>query len=422
MFSIDLHDAYFQVPVHRESRPYPRFCFEGHVYQFKALCFGLSTAPQVFTRVSDLVSERTHQRGVRRLHYLDACLVITESWDLLLRHQDLLLHLCADLGIVVNWKRSDFVPSTCLQYLGVVIDTSHERVFTLQGGSHIVSPPSFSTTAYVAAATQPYVVAGAFFPGVMHLHVTPSVADEGQLIASGRRSSQLNPPVSGLYGGSQMVASGGPLGAGGISTLSAPSLSLYTDTSLSGWRALLLDSTALGVWSEEQSQKHINVVEIRAVELALASFLPQLAGQCLVLMSNNASVVAYLWHQGGTVSRRLCLMASVIGLWTEWHLIYLEAHYIPGKKKNILADQLNCPDQILPTEWSLLPCVFDGICQVFGCPHLDLFTTRVNTKLPLNVSPVPDPIAWKQDALHLPWNHLVAYTFPPFILLRQVIS
>ena len=50
MASIDLREAYLQVPVHPESRPFLRFVTNGQVYQFKALCFGLSTAPQVFTR------------------------------------------------------------------------------------------------------------------------------------------------------------------------------------------------------------------------------------------------------------------------------------------------------------------------------------------------------------------------------------
>ena len=56
IFSFDLQDAYLQIPVHRESHPYLRFCLGGRAYQFKTLCFGLSTAPQVFTRVFTLVS------------------------------------------------------------------------------------------------------------------------------------------------------------------------------------------------------------------------------------------------------------------------------------------------------------------------------------------------------------------------------
>ena len=42
---VDLKDTYFQIPVHRSSRKLLRFTLEGTVYQFKVLCFGLSTAP-----------------------------------------------------------------------------------------------------------------------------------------------------------------------------------------------------------------------------------------------------------------------------------------------------------------------------------------------------------------------------------------
>ena len=49
--SIDLKGAYFQIPIHQSSRKLLRFLSEGTVYQFKALCFGLWTAPQVFTKV-----------------------------------------------------------------------------------------------------------------------------------------------------------------------------------------------------------------------------------------------------------------------------------------------------------------------------------------------------------------------------------
>ena len=72
-----------------------------------------------------------------------------------------------------------------------------------------------------------------------------------------------------------------------------------------------------------------------------------------------------------------------------------------------------------PDVMVLLPSVFDGICREFGQPPKDLFVTQVSNELPLYVSPVPDPLAWKQDALHLPWNHLEVYTLPP--LLCQVI-
>ena len=57
MLSIDLKDAYFQNLIHPDPRPYLQFAVQGKVYQFWALCFGISMAPQVFIRVFTLISE-----------------------------------------------------------------------------------------------------------------------------------------------------------------------------------------------------------------------------------------------------------------------------------------------------------------------------------------------------------------------------
>ena len=75
MASIDLKEAYLQVPVHPESRRFLRFVAHGQVYQFTALCFGLSTAPQVFSWVMAPVSAILHSWGIRMRRYLDDWLV-----------------------------------------------------------------------------------------------------------------------------------------------------------------------------------------------------------------------------------------------------------------------------------------------------------------------------------------------------------
>ena len=62
------------------------------------------------------------------------------------------------------------------------------------------------------------------------------------------------------------------------------------------------------------------------------------------------------------------------------------------------------------------------ICQKWFTPHVDLFATRLNHKLPLYVSPVPDPNAWDKDALNINWLGLTAYAYPPTALLHQVIQ
>ena len=108
--SIDLKDAYFQIPVHPSSRKLLHFVSNDTVYQFKALCFGLSTAPQLFTRVFAAVSSWAHSRGVRLLRYLDDWLILSSLETKTRQHVDRLLTLCCSLGIVINTEKSRPLP------------------------------------------------------------------------------------------------------------------------------------------------------------------------------------------------------------------------------------------------------------------------------------------------------------------------
>ena len=123
--SLDLKDAYFQIPIHRSSRKLLRFTSEGTVYQFRTLCFGLLTAPQVFA----VVSASTHSHGVRLLRYLDNWLVLSSSEQEAKQAVQSLLSLCHTLGIMINEKKSDLVPSQTAKYLGMTMDTEASKVF-----------------------------------------------------------------------------------------------------------------------------------------------------------------------------------------------------------------------------------------------------------------------------------------------------
>jgi hypothetical protein len=86
-----------------------------------------------------------------------------------------------------------------------------------------------------------------------------------------------------------------------------PSLTLYTDSSLQGWGAFLEGKSASGVWSLVQQQEHINLLEMRAVLLALQHFKTLLVSKAVVLATDNTTVVAYLQNEGGTRCHALFL-------------------------------------------------------------------------------------------------------------------
>ena len=123
MVSIDLNEAYLQVPVHPDFRNYLRFVAFGRVYQFCALCFSLASAPQVFTQVMAPVSSILHSMGICLLCCLDDWLVQSSSQEAVLRDLRVVLDLCWELGIVVNPEKSNFVPSQKVLYLGTILDS-----------------------------------------------------------------------------------------------------------------------------------------------------------------------------------------------------------------------------------------------------------------------------------------------------------
>ena len=188
-----------------------------------------------------------------------------------------------------------------------------------------------------------------------------------------------------------------------------------------GWATHLDQSSTKGLWSDWEKRLHINILELKAVSLALQSFKDQCQNQTVLVATHKSTVVAYINKQGGAHSAEMCAVLWKIMTWCHHYHITLKARHIPGCL-NVMADLLSRTNQVQSTEWSLHPQVFKQICQKWFTPHVDLFATHLNHKLPLYVSPVPDPKAWDIDALNINWTGLTAYAYPPTALLHRVIQ
>ena len=177
---------------------------------------------------------------------------------------------------------------------------------------------------------------------------------------------------------------------------------------------------AAGAWDVEQVGLHVNMLEMLAVQFALEEFGEFLSRKSVLLCTDNVTVACYINKQGGAHSATLSMRAEAVLLFCQRHQICLSARHVPGKL-NVLADSLSRPHMILPTEWTLSHAVCRSIFSLWFRPHIDLFATRFNHRLPTYVSPVPDPAAWAVDALSLSWERLLGYAFPPFPILAKVI-
>ena len=105
--SIDLTDAYFHILIRHAFRKWLRFVWDGVAYQFRALPFGLSLSPWVFTKIVREVIAAVHARGIRMRAYLDDWAIQAHDQELARRHTQQVLSMVAALGFNVNLKKSD---------------------------------------------------------------------------------------------------------------------------------------------------------------------------------------------------------------------------------------------------------------------------------------------------------------------------
>ena len=70
------------------------------------------------------VSAFLHRLGIRLCRSLDDWLILASSRPLVLQALDTVLRLCKELGIVVNWEKSNLLPAQSVVYLGVFIDST----------------------------------------------------------------------------------------------------------------------------------------------------------------------------------------------------------------------------------------------------------------------------------------------------------
>ena len=94
-----------------------------------------------------------------------------------------------------------------------------------------------------------------------------------------------------------------------INTVSSSlSCNFFTDASNEGWGAHLDQRSTKGLWSDQEKRLHINVLELKAVSLALRNFKDQCQNQTVLVAMDNSTVVACINKEGGTHSVEMCAL------------------------------------------------------------------------------------------------------------------
>ena len=426
MVKLDLKDAYLTIPIHANHRRLLRFMCRGKAYQFCSLPFGLATAPRVFTKVMKPALSALRAQGIRLISYLDDMLIMSSTQSEARIHLEKSITLLERLGFLINWKKSITDPVQSIEFLGLVVDSKslslrvpEAKVQKIQKecqallNKGTVSGRSLAHIIGLLTSVNPAVL-----PGPLHYRALQRLKNR-VLRQSGSLDTLITLDEETRKDLSFWIFDLHTQNGKSI-MLPTAQVVISTDASRTGWGATSEGVSLGGHWTREESNQHINFLELKAAFLGLKGFASSLELQHIRLLMDSSTAIAFINKKGGTHSKMLSDLSLLIWSWCLKRKLSIYAEHIPGVL-NGLADSLSRrrPDF---SDWTLNHHVFEILLKRWGPLDVDLFAARHNTQLKSFFSYHPDPEALASDALAQSWGDLNCYAFPPFVLLGRVLQ
>mgnify|MGYP001067850866 CR=1 FL=1 len=427
MASIDITSAYFALPVKNRDRDLLQLQFKGMRYRYTCLPNGYSPGPRLFTRIMKaLMSHLRVHFGVNLVFYIDDTLIYGSTPELVQGYVKHTLRVLQEAGFTISYKKSALEPSKVLTYLGFLIDSS-----TLT----LTIPPnkSDSLREMVKTTLKLSMITIRNFSGVLgRLAATDSGNDRAKvLIKPLQRVKQT--ALTASYRDYEAVMklsmatkaclrewwSHLPLAKSVYAEVS-PQVVVYTDSSKVGWGAYWVEGNLEygEVWPLDTQELHINILELKAVLMALKFLISHVRDRLVHLFIDNTTAIACI-RKGGSNSSLSCNeVTESIYRWAWKKGITFKLSYCPTKL-NVEADRASRAF-ISSGEWTLSPDTLALLFKTFTKPALDLFAAANNHVCDSYVTLNYDANAYATDAFTITWN-MRSLIFPPFSIVGRAV-
>lgn len=115
--SIDLQDAYWQIPLQKDSRSKTAFIIPGRgMWQFKVVPFGLTTSAQAMQRLMDSLF---NEQG--EFIYIDDIIIVSETFEEHIAALKRVFNKLKKANLTINIEKCSFCRPS-LKYLGYIVD------------------------------------------------------------------------------------------------------------------------------------------------------------------------------------------------------------------------------------------------------------------------------------------------------------
>ena len=455
--SIDLQDGFYAMGLQPQDRMYMTYeipsdlaaaCgFSSNYIQLCGLPMGWTLSPYYFVQLMEPVfrylrsplfaHKRSHQRshrrkfgkkrGFRLLPFVDDILFLFASYQAALAARETIMDVLNMLGLSRNPKKGQWEPARTIYHLGLDIDMNacefrapEEKLAGLASQAHDLlcraarnkrSVPVRELAKLAGRAQFLYLAipAARFYLRELHTVVSTKTDWNGYVRVSRQLKRDLEwwRSVPSRHNGRSIF---GPV----------ETAYLHVDSSGYAWGAVLNDRLeAKGFWIPPDREEHITYKELKAVRLAILSFLPHVRGRRILLHEDNQAVVRMLTS---LTSRSPALMTELRKFWyvVDTNNISVRPRYIRSAA-NIWADRLS--RELEDSDWQLHPKLFRHLDKRYR-HTIDRFASEVNTQLPRYNSRWLDPRTEGVDCLRLTdaaWRRENNWCHPPVELIDDLV-
>ena len=427
MIKIDLKDAYFTIPIHESIRKHLRFVWEGTIFEFICLCFGLGPGPRIFTKLMKVPITILRRLNIRLIIYLDDMLILARTVEEALSHLHTVIYLLENLGFVINKKKSAMTPSTIMEFLGFIINSKdmtislpEEKITNIKNKCTQISKYPKTTlrklTKFIGTLTS---TSQAILPAPIKYRnlqqcqiraVKKRLSMESYIWIDKKALEEIKWWMENI-----------DLHNGKAIKIQTPDMIITSDAATTGgWGAQCQRIRTGGLWTtQELKNTDINILEMRAAMLAIQTFTKGKKDLAVHLKSDNTTTLSYLAKMGGTKNLTILGLTQEIWEYLLTNRISLTVEYIPGKM-NTEADW-ESRNHYDSSEWKLDPQIFQQLCKIWGTPEIDLYASRTSHQLTTYYAWKPDPHSKATDAMQQNWTHLYGYAFPPFSMIGRTL-
>eukprot|EP00794_Sanderia_malayensis_P010313 gene10313-11382_t len=360
MASVDLKDAYYSVPIHKDDQKYLKFLWKDTYYRFTAFPNGLALCPRKFTKLLKPVYAWLRNKGHLSVAYIDDSYLQADTYDKCVKNIIDTVTLLDSLGFVVHPKKSVFIPAKTITFLGVVLDSVDMTVYLTQDRAdsikRVCDTVLSSTCLTIRQVAQLLGKITFSFPGAMFGPLYYCNLDMNKTKALKEAKANFDQVIKLSQDAIAEIQWWGTHVPHLFNKIDHgnPQIILYSDASKIGWGCSCNDIKSGGNWTPEEAQFHINYLEMLAAYFALKAFTTELAHKHVKLMVDNTTVVTCINNMGHSID--ISKLRKIIWLFCIDNNIWLTTAHIAGKY-NTEADSESRKDR-KETEWALKTDIF----------------------------------------------------------------